>query len=220
MLGSNDWYDQNYLNLSITGNTKSMSSRIMHRKLEEKLPSDHYSKVLEVGGNVGEHIVFLKHSYSSYTLTDIREIPASIKLPERVNFRVGDIHNLPFDDGTFDRTIVTCVLHHVGNPKAALEEIRRVTKTGGTISLLMPCDPGIAYRFFRYLTSERKARSVSKLDFMKMNHALEHRNHIGSLDRIARNVFQSDHITNERFPLKFNSWNLNLIYYYQIVKSA
>ena len=50
----------------------------------------------------------------------------------------GDITNLPFDDGFFD--VVTCseTLEHIPNYKAAISEIKRVTRGGGRMIISVP----------------------------------------------------------------------------------
>ncbi|MEN9390237.1 MAG: hypothetical protein RLZZ283_337 [Candidatus Parcubacteria bacterium] len=48
---------------------------------------------------------------------------------------VGDIHALPFPDGTFDRVLCVEVLEHVKDPRQAFKEMKRVLKPGGKIVL-------------------------------------------------------------------------------------
>jgi ubiquinone/menaquinone biosynthesis C-methylase UbiE len=57
----------------------------------------------------------------------------------RLRLAAADAQNLPFKDKTFD--IVTCVgsLHHAREPYAALKEISRVLKDGGTLIASEPC---------------------------------------------------------------------------------
>jgi ubiquinone/menaquinone biosynthesis C-methylase UbiE len=52
---------------------------------------------------------------------------------DNVVFRTGDVHRLPFDDGSFD--LVTCrrAAHHFSNIGRALAEIRRVLRPGGRV---------------------------------------------------------------------------------------
>ncbi|KAI5477713.1 hypothetical protein MNV49_005996 [Pseudohyphozyma bogoriensis] len=52
-----------------------------------------------------------------------------------VEFVVGDIHNLPFEDNTFDVVFAHQVLQHVGTPIQALREMRRVCKVGGVVAV-------------------------------------------------------------------------------------
>jgi len=46
---------------------------------------------------------------------------------------VGDAHNLPFRDQTFDLVFVIAVLEHVKNPFTVAKEIHRILKTGGRV---------------------------------------------------------------------------------------
>jgi SAM-dependent methyltransferase len=52
-----------------------------------------------------------------------------------VDFAVGDVHALDFPDDTFDVVHAHQVLQHLGDPVAALREMRRVAKPGGVIAV-------------------------------------------------------------------------------------
>ncbi|WP_290862868.1 methyltransferase domain-containing protein [Hamadaea sp.] len=43
--------------------------------------------------------------------------------------------SLPFEDDAFDAVVANFVLNHVGDPRAAVAELRRVTRTGGRIAV-------------------------------------------------------------------------------------
>ncbi|MGW7489859.1 class I SAM-dependent methyltransferase [Streptomyces sp. NPDC054786] len=54
---------------------------------------------------------------------------------------------LPYKDGQFDAVVGNFVVNHVGRPRAALDELRRVTRPGGRIALTLwaaPAAPGQA----------------------------------------------------------------------------
>ena len=51
-----------------------------------------------------------------------------------VDFVVSDVHALDFPDATFDVVHAHQVLQHVADPVAALREMRRVCKPGGTVA--------------------------------------------------------------------------------------
>ncbi len=51
-----------------------------------------------------------------------------------LNFAVGDVFALAFDDATFDVVYVHQVLQHLSEPVAALREMRRVLKVGGVLA--------------------------------------------------------------------------------------
>lgn len=56
---------------------------------------------------------------------------SSIVRAKRVEFRLGDVQQLPFRDNEVDFVISTLSLHHWQNPKQALVEICRVLKPDG-----------------------------------------------------------------------------------------
>jgi len=51
---------------------------------------------------------------------------------------VGDMENLPYTDGFFDRVFFAAALHHVKNTKKALDEAKRVLKPNGHVVLVEP----------------------------------------------------------------------------------
>jgi SAM-dependent methyltransferase len=51
---------------------------------------------------------------------------------------VGDIHNIPLNDGSVDAVICSSVLEHVKDPIRAVKELHRVMKKGGKIFLYVP----------------------------------------------------------------------------------
>jgi SAM-dependent methyltransferase len=54
----------------------------------------------------------------------------------------GDALRLPFADGTFDRVIASEVLEHIPDDQAAMAELVRVLRPGGTMAVTVPrCGP-------------------------------------------------------------------------------
>jgi SAM-dependent methyltransferase len=49
-----------------------------------------------------------------------------------------DARSLPFSDGTFDGTRVDRVLQHVAGPEGAVQELARVTRSGGRVVAIDP----------------------------------------------------------------------------------
>jgi SAM-dependent methyltransferase len=54
-----------------------------------------------------------------------------------VHFDVGDGNTLPYGDGTFDRSVSMLVLDVVPDPAPVVAEMRRVTRSGGTVAGLV-----------------------------------------------------------------------------------
>ena len=194
--------------------------RITHRSLERGLRKKKFSRVLEVGANKGEHVRFVRHDFDSYVLSDFRlpaEEIASLDDP-RFTYRQADVQHLPFDDDSFDRTIVTCVLHHTSHPGLAAQEIRRVTAPGGVMSILLPCDPGLAYRA-AWKNSSGRALRRRGVDDPYLVHAEEHPQHFAGLAAHLRASFANDAVTVRWWPVPIPSWNVNLYTVWHVVKS-
>jgi SAM-dependent methyltransferase len=66
---------------------------------------------------------------------------------------VGDIHQMPLDDASYDCIICTGTLEHVADPRQALREIHRVLAPGGIVHIDVPfvqgyhADPTDYWRF-------------------------------------------------------------------------
>lgn len=79
-----------------------------------------------------------------------------------ISFRQDDIHQLPFDDGAFDRCYADKTFQHLPDPKRALSELVRVTRPGGRLVIIDPDHdthvldtpyPDVTRRFFRFRSS-------------------------------------------------------------------
>lgn len=114
---------------------------------------------------------------------------------------------------------MTCVLHHLAEPEAALGELRRVTRPHGRISVLLATNPGLAYRAGRALTLAGRARRAGVADEQRLSHAREHRNHFASPLTMARTVFADDHFE-ASYCFPESTWHANLATVLQIRRSA
>jgi demethylmenaquinone methyltransferase / 2-methoxy-6-polyprenyl-1,4-benzoquinol methylase len=57
-------------------------------------------------------------------------------LAERIELVEGDAERLPFDDASFAALTFTYLLRYVSDPAAAMRELARVVRPGGTIAML------------------------------------------------------------------------------------
>lgn len=212
------WYDEYYSSTSVTANG-SFFEKYMHRAMEVPFGrAEKYAKVLEVGGNRGEHVPYVRHRFESYVLTDLYapNLTGVVDLDTRVQAAAADVQDLPYSDGEFDRLIATCLLHHVPDPFLALQQMRRVVKPGGRITILIPTDPGLGYRVAQRMTSGRKARQQGIGPFLDLVHAVDHINHFGSLVKQLGYVFRADDVHTDWKPMGLPSWNINLFTVIQI----
>lgn len=100
-------------------------------------------KILEVGCGVGTdllqfakagaHVVGIDLSPKSAFLTKSRLHAYNCQ----GNVLIADAENLPFKEDGFELTYSWGVLHHTPNPERAIQEIYRVTKSGGEICIML-----------------------------------------------------------------------------------
>lgn len=129
---------------------KLLINRYFHA-LQKLFPQD-FKTVLDVGCGEGFLVEYLPNGvdyvgvdYSSESIKFAKVqseklVPAKAGIQiQKVEFRVADIYNLPFDSKNFD--LITCleVLEHLETPEKALEEIRRVAKK--YVILSVPHEP-------------------------------------------------------------------------------
>jgi len=190
--------------------------RSSHKLVEKPYGGQsHFSRVLEVGAGTGEHVHFVRHSFDEYTLTDLdpKTLDVARKklgaLPDgKVKFEAQPAGDLSYADNSFDRLIAVHVLEHIEKPHLAVQEWRRVLKPGGVLSILIPTDPGFAWRLGRHLGPRRNAIAQGiAYDYVM---AREHVNSSTNLIAILRHHFPQGREAWWPFPLA--SVDLNLFF--------
>lgn len=111
------------------------------------------SIVLEAGCGVGAQTIVLAENspgahFISVDISSNSVIEAKRNIKEggstNVSFQQGDIYALPFNPETFDHIFVCFVLEHLAHPSDALDSLKYLLKTGGTITVIEG-DHGSAY---------------------------------------------------------------------------
>lgn len=98
----------------------------------------HRGRLLDVGcGNGWSSYLFAK---CGYEVTGVELNPGAFEPPPLSNLTLqrSNAMELPFSDGSFDVVASYQMLEHIPHPKAALLEMLRVAKSGGTISIVSP----------------------------------------------------------------------------------
>jgi phosphatidylethanolamine/phosphatidyl-N-methylethanolamine N-methyltransferase len=184
-----------------------------HSLLERPFgPDTVFPEVLEVGAGTLVHLRTVRHRYRRYIASDsdqaVLDKVRTQSLPPGVELLKLEANSLPFENDSMDRVIATHVLEHVPFPHLAIQEWVRVLKPGGVLSLILPCDPGLAWRMGRHLGPRRRAAEAGlPYDYYM---AREHVNSIFNLDQLLR--FHFPHRAVTWWPLRIPSANLNLIY--------
>lgn len=103
------------------------------------------NQVLEAGCGVGAQTITLARNSPNARITSIDISESSIAEAKRkieeagftnVSFHQGDILNLAFEPESFDHVFVCFVLEHLARPLEALHSLKKLLKTGGTITVI------------------------------------------------------------------------------------
>lgn len=116
------------------------------------------AQVLEVGCGTGATLRFLarRDDFSGKLFGVDQSLPfieaasrfaLEENVSDRVEFRVGDAHNLEFPPATFDAVIAHTVISHVTEPAAVLREMARVVRPGGTVAIFDGDYASMTYAF-------------------------------------------------------------------------
>lgn len=212
------YYADDYENILYGSGIKRFSMGHNHKLLERPFNKDaHFSRVIEIGGGLGYHIPFVRHSFDSYLLTDGSEAVAqklkTISLPEKIETRHlnggGAQMALPFEDDCFDRLIASNVLEHIPFPEKALAEWSRVLKDGGVLSISLPCDPGLLWRLGRQISMAGLPKTVNKKDW----YVWVMQDHINPITRLIAFIRYMFNDVKEYFwPARIPFIDVNLFY--------
>ena len=102
-----------------------------------KNPLNKNMSVLEIGTGTGMIARNIAKNTKKVEAIDFSEKmihqAQEIEHAENINFAVGDIFNLSYDDASFDVVITANILHIIPNSEKALEEVYRVLKPNGLL---------------------------------------------------------------------------------------
>uniref|UniRef100_A0A6C0L3J0 Methyltransferase type 11 domain-containing protein n=1 Tax=viral metagenome TaxID=1070528 RepID=A0A6C0L3J0_9ZZZZ len=102
----------------------------------DKVPK--HSIIGDIGCGNGKNMLYRKDC-RNYGCDFSKEL-VKICLKKNLDVIEGDILNIPFQENSFDYTICIAVLHHLStkeNRIRAIQELKRITKKGGEILLLV-----------------------------------------------------------------------------------
>ena len=165
------------------------------------LPSQSHFRTIEIGAGVGGHLEFQDLSRQDYYCIELREnMAAEIrKLYPTVKVITASCQDrTQFEDAYFDRAVAVHVLEHLPDLPRAISELHRILRVGGILSIVIPCDPGIAYEFARQISSARIFRRRYKMPYRWVMQR-EHLNSPSEIISVLRDGF--DEIDRTYFPI-------------------
>ena len=114
-------------------------------------------RVLDVAAGNGNTTLAAARHYADVTSTDY--VPALLDKGQarakaeglRVNFRVADVEELPFQDGSFDAVLSTFGVMFAPDHERAAREMLRVTRSGGRIGMANWTPEGFIGQLFKVI---------------------------------------------------------------------
>lgn len=210
---------KNFIGTGLVGKAASLSHKTIERKKFREKNILHFSEflILELGAGSGQHARFVREEYSQYLLTDLRpeNLPPTNGKILSLNQSI-DAEELPFPDEKFDRVIATCLIAHLSRPEVAIREWIRVTKTGGSIQVYVPCEPGLLLRTLQFLITNPKKKRLG-VDNPRLLNYLDHVTFYLRIKEICKSTCTDIKIVNYPFP--FLTWSFNLWSVFYIHKS-
>lgn len=214
-----DFYANYYEKIFNSGGLVGWSYRSTHQQMEKKIHLPAGASILEVGAGTGEHLPYVAPDFGRYVMVDLADPPTepSWGADPRVEWVTGDISSDLDFEGGFDRVISMCVFHHLADPAAAMDNIKRWLKPGGVFTLFLPSDPGILNRLNRRIFVMPKARKLGFEEYALMS-ATEHRNHYWSLNILLLQEFEGYRIQRRYSPFGIPAGNLSTHSIWHITK--
>ena len=148
------------------------------------------SAILEVGCATGQLTVYMAgHGMNALGVDNSERMlkQANISNTNNAHFKLASALNLPFKNEQFDYVIAASLLNIISKPEVALNEMLRVCKPGGKISVLVP-QAGMTDEAINKLANELNLSGFSRTALttwhrrapkMQLKQLLEHFNHAG-----------------------------------------
>ena len=134
---------------------------IWRKKFIRSLDFSDGDKVLDVATETGDVAFGIRKKYKadiigldlSVNMLEIAKTKSKKLNIDNIEFIEGDAENLPFDDNTFDKVVISYGLRNLGNCNKGLEEFYRVLKPNGKVGILEFLQPkstiiSIIFKFY------------------------------------------------------------------------
>lgn len=158
-----DYYQQysHYLN-------RNLDEVPLFAKIREWVKKERPARVLDVGCGIGYLLSWLcqKTGSEGWGIDSSKEaINQATKLYSRINFSLGEVTDLPFEDKFFDCVLMANLIEHLEEKKQkkALAEAKRVLKDKGLLIVSTPDKNSLYARFWIHDPTHKKELNRSEV---------------------------------------------------------
>lgn len=138
-----DWY--------FSSMKKNLGQKFWHntrfREVSREIEVTKDGKILDIGCADGVFTNVILQKSKAKKIIGIDVLKKSVdwaklhwKQNKKLEFRVGNAHELKFPSNSFDAVFALEVMEHVPKPQVVLKEVKRVLKKGGYAVMLVPTD--------------------------------------------------------------------------------
>lgn len=170
-----------------------------------------FDKVLDAGSGSGIYSFSLAKKSRHIEAIDISKsniaISTKINIFKNIDFRIGDLTQLSYQDKNFDAIICSDVLEHIKNDKKAFSELSRVLKTGGILLLTVPSNSQKNKKTYKQYNHERAGYSLQEIQNLCI------KNNLTILKYSGYSSSPAEFLSNINYKLIENKFLLGLFFY-------
>ena len=188
-----------------------------HKLMEKNIPNKKFNDILEIGAGAHPHIKYISHKFNNYYCCENSKFTINYLKKKYPSIKTIYVKNdIIQTNKKFDRIILSHSLEHIYKPEALLLKLYSLLKKNGIISIAIPTDPAVLYRFMRYFKKKIFSKyKISEIEYDYIN-SIEHINSYFNNDTIIKYLFKN--YKKYYYPFNFLPADLNIFSFYQIIK--
>lgn len=199
-LPNNVYKNNNYQKATYTGLSRILYY-LNHKLLDFKVSSKYNKHILEVGGGAKPHIYYMNTSeIETYTIIDDnifkKEIKKLKKAYKNIHFNFIDYKKIKLNKNQFKytRLISSHVFEHFQTFEENFIKLINLVDKKGIVSIALPCDPGIIWRFLQYISffKQKKFYGWKSLSEKDLDDSRDHITPVQNIIKVINYYFPSN----------------------------
>lgn len=196
-LPNNIYKNNNYQKVTYTG-LSSILYYLNHKLLDFKVSSKHNKHILEIGGGAKPHIYYMDTSgIETYTIIDDinfkKEIIKLKKIYKNISFNFIDYKKIKTKKTKFkfSRLISSHTFEHFHTFEEDFIKLINLVDKKGIVSIALPCDPGIVWRFLQYISflKQKKLYGWNNLSEKDLDDSRDHITPVQNIIKVINYYF-------------------------------